>query len=129
MVSAVNLRINLKRMASEAMERGDGPIAAILDVAVRTLDDRIAHDEAAPGLAQTIQTDGIRRSVRIHGRRTTIKLEREFWDALDQISAHWHSTIDALCSDISSMCGDGNLSSAIRVFALRTIASGDFDPR
>ncbi len=118
-------------MAEDALERGDGPIAAILEVAIRTLDERIAAEESmlTAGCADTIPTDGVRRSVRIHGRRTTIKLEPDFWNALDRIAETWHSSTDAVCSDVATMCGEGNLTSAIRVFTLRTVAAMDAPSR
>lgn len=118
----VNLRIALRRLADEALEKGDGPIGAILEVAIRTLDQRIAtfiSERDSGGTAPPISTALVSRNVRVAGRRTTIKLEDEFWCSLERIAAQAQSTVDDVIAAAEALYDGGNLTSAIRVFALR----------
>lgn len=117
----INLRVALKRMADDAHHHDDGSLAAILEVAVRTVDQRIAEMESTPAVqpVSEISTQQVCRNVRIGQRRTTIKMEAEFWDALEAMAAQQESSLDTVCSHIASLCDGGNLTSAIRVFVLR----------
>ena len=58
------------------------------------------------------------RNLRIHGRRTSARLEEPFWDVLEEIAATLEMPLDELCERISDNARRGNLSSEIRVFAL-----------
>ncbi len=42
-----------------------------------------------------------KRSFRVHGRSTTIKLERPFWQALEEISWDQSRSLVALITDLS----------------------------
>jgi predicted DNA-binding ribbon-helix-helix protein len=55
------------------------------------------------------------RSVRIGGRRTSMRLETQFWDALRDVAAREHSDIGEVCTRIAKRARNTNLSSAIRV--------------
>lgn len=123
----LNLRVALKRMADDAQRRCDGPISAILDVAICTLDKRIAEAEnALPGTqAARISTQLVRHNVRVSGQRTSIKLEAEFWQALERLSSRGGITVDTLCTRVASLYDGGNLTSAIRVFVLRTMLEAE----
>ena len=119
-IADLNMRISLKRIRDEALKRADAPIATILDVAIRTIDARVTDDNddlAIPGPAPTTL---VTRNVRIDGRRTSVKLEPDFWENLEKIANGSHATIDTLCSHINRLCGGHNLTSAIRVFVLLT---------
>lgn len=121
----MNSRITLKRMAEDARERGDGPLGAILDVAVRTLDQRMR--EAEMGQAETgspISTHLICRNVRVAGRRTSIKLEADFWQALDELAQDLGLGVEVVLEHVHAHYDGGNLTSAIRVFLLRHAAPG-----
>jgi predicted DNA-binding ribbon-helix-helix protein len=59
-----------------------------------------------------------KRSVTLQGHRTSIALEAEFWDALEQIAATRKTSLQKLIEDIDARHGGGNLSSALRVFVL-----------
>jgi len=61
-----------------------------------------------------------KRSVVVAGHRTSVSLERAFWDALRVIAARRKTTINQLVSEIDA-ARSGNLSSAIRVFVLRSV--------
>ena len=55
------------------------------------------------------------RSVRIAGRRTSMRLETQFWDALKDVAEREHSDIGEICTRIAKRARHANLSSAVRV--------------
>ncbi|HYC05595.1 MAG TPA: ribbon-helix-helix domain-containing protein [Azospirillaceae bacterium] len=58
-----------------------------------------------------------KRSVQISGHSTSVTLEEPFWDALKEIAAAKGLSLNALVEEIDRT-REGNLSSAIRVYAL-----------
>jgi len=68
-----------------------------------------------------MKTTVFKRSVVVHGHKTSISLEAEFWDSVRQIAAREGLTISALLSQIDRGRGEGNLSSAIRLFVLQDL--------
>jgi len=126
----INLRIALRLMADSVIGRGDTLIGTILEVAIRTLDDRVAHAEAAaPGpSASVLAAAPVRRNVRIDGRRTSIMMEQDFWDALERIAMGTNVTVDSLCSAVNSLSGGANLTAAIRVYVLRSLCGAAGSP-
>ena len=56
-----------------------------------------------------------KRSVTIHGHRTSISLEDPFWDSLNEIAAKRGQSLASLISEIDKN-RDGGLSSALRLF-------------
>ena len=77
------------------------------------------HADAQNGGAQTIR----KRSVRIAGHATSVSLEQAFWDSLKEIALQRGISVNALITEIDQSRG-ANLSSAIRVFVLRSVKSG-----
>ena len=61
-----------------------------------------------------------KRSVDIAGHRTSVSIEAEFWDGLRDIATARKISISDLIAEIDG-ARDGNLSSAIRVFVLKTL--------
>lgn len=61
-----------------------------------------------------------KRSVVVAGHRTSISLETAFWEALRRIAARRGQSLNQLIGEIDSRRG-GNLSSALRVFVLRSL--------
>ncbi len=61
-----------------------------------------------------------KRSVLIAGHRTSVSLEPEFWEALKAIAANQGSSLNRLIAEIDAE-RSGNLSSAIRVFVLKSL--------
>jgi predicted DNA-binding ribbon-helix-helix protein len=61
-----------------------------------------------------------KHSLTIAGHRTSISLERAFWDDLRQIAARRGRSIAALVAEIDATRGGVNLCSAIRVYVLTT---------
>ncbi len=123
-VADINLRIELQRLARQANERDDGPVTAILAAAIRTLDERLYNAEAS----STHSTDGaalaislICRNVRVKGRRTSVKLEKEFWTALEMLADRAKCTIAEMCDEAWLLKGQGSLTSALRVLILRSL--------
>lgn len=58
----------------------------------------------------------IRHSVVVNGRKTSISLENEFWQALQEIAEHQNIGLSKLVERIGQHRTNINLSSAIRVF-------------
>jgi len=61
-----------------------------------------------------------KRSVVLAGHRTSVSLENAFWDALKTIAGSRNATVNQLVTEIDKQ-RNGNLSSAIRVYVLRTL--------
>ena len=61
-----------------------------------------------------------KRSVLIAGHRTSVSLEPEFWEALKAIASKRGSSLNRLIAEIDAE-RSGNLSSAIRVFVLKSL--------
>jgi predicted DNA-binding ribbon-helix-helix protein len=59
----------------------------------------------------------IKRSMTIHGHRTSVSLERPFWNILRDIAASRGQSLASLVQNIDRK-RDGGLSSALRLFVL-----------
>jgi predicted DNA-binding ribbon-helix-helix protein len=68
-----------------------------------------------------------KRSVVVHGHRTSVSLEEAFWDALRELAAARGRTVNQLVAEIDAGRG-GNLSSAIRVHVLKAARDGQLGP-
>lgn len=62
-----------------------------------------------------------KRSVTLHGHRTSVSLEDEFWEALKEAAAGRGVSLNRLIAEIDRSRGAGNLSSAIRRHVLQTL--------
>ena len=62
-----------------------------------------------------------KRSVNIHGHQTSITLEDEFWQVLKEEATLENLSINALIARIDDSRGSQNLSSAIRLYILKTL--------
>lgn len=59
------------------------------------------------------------KSIRIHERRTSVRLEPEMWNALDEVAAMEGLTIHGVCARVDdSRTPKGTFSSALRVYLL-----------
>ena len=66
----------------------------------------------------------ISRNVTVHRRRTSMRLEPEYWDALEALAARRDQTVHELVSDIASAMNPGDsLTSAVRVEILRALSN------
>ena len=71
-----------------------------------------------------MDTTVTKRSVVIAGRKTSISLEDEFWNALKEIAQQRNQRLSALIAQIDNERTTGNLSSALRLFVLDQYRSG-----
>jgi predicted DNA-binding ribbon-helix-helix protein len=60
----------------------------------------------------------IKRSIMLAGHKTSVSLEDAFWQGLKEIAGRRKMSGSALIGLIDAQRGDGNLSSAIRLFVL-----------
>ena len=73
---------------------------------------------------QKTEFQPVRRSLRIHGHSTTIRLEQAFWTVLEVLAAEEGTTVAAMVTKIHDHCmdtNDKNLSSCLRVVCLKFI--------
>lgn len=61
-----------------------------------------------------------KRSVKIAGHATSVTLEDEFWEALGEIATKRGVSLNHIIAEIDAG-RSGNLSSAIRVFVLKSV--------
>lgn len=59
-----------------------------------------------------------KRSITLAGHKTSLALEPEFWQALQEISSECNKTLPALIAEIDATRQSKNLSSAVRVHVL-----------
>lgn len=64
----------------------------------------------------------VKHSVSISGHRTSISLEKEFWDLFCQFANEQDVSINALIAQIDEG-RSGNLSSGVRLYVLNTLLS------
>lgn len=58
------------------------------------------------------------RNVKVFGRRTSMRLEPAFWEALEDIARREGTDVDGLFDKVARAPHRGNLTSAIRLFVL-----------
>jgi predicted DNA-binding ribbon-helix-helix protein len=68
------------------------------------------------------------RNIKLAGRRTSLRLEPEFWDALDEIVVREGSSLSTLCERIKGRRGAANLTAAVRLFVLRYYRAATTEP-
>ena len=62
----------------------------------------------------------VKHSLTLHGHRTSVSLEDEFWEAFRQIAAEKGRPVNALAAEIDEARGmECGLASAIRIYVLR----------
>ena len=65
-----------------------------------------------------------RRSIRLHGHSTTLRLEKAFWAVLEELAAKQGTTLAQLITRIHDHCvgtDQKNLASCLRVVCLKYI--------
>ena len=62
-----------------------------------------------------------KHSVTLHGHRTSVSLEVEFWQAFRRLAQDQGMTLNELAVRIDDARGDTGLASAIRVFVLNSL--------
>ena len=87
---------------------------------VEHLSERKRGSAAVAGNASALAAPWEQRILQLHGKRYSLRLEREFWAALENIAAGRKLRLNRLVAEIAARRrGDGNLSSTLRVFCLR----------
>jgi predicted DNA-binding ribbon-helix-helix protein len=59
-----------------------------------------------------------KRSIGFNGHKTSVSLEDEFWNALKELADKRAIKLSDLVAVVDEQRGDGNLSSALRLFVL-----------
>lgn len=62
-----------------------------------------------------------KHSLTLHGHRTSVTLEPEFWDAFCQIARARGTSVNALAAEVDAARGDTGLASALRLFVLKDL--------
>lgn len=60
----------------------------------------------------------ISRNVIVNGRRTSLRLEPEMWEALDEVAQRENQTINEVVGALDRTRADGSLTSEVRAFVL-----------
>ncbi|KAF0114457.1 MAG: hypothetical protein FD149_1839 [Rhodospirillaceae bacterium] len=60
----------------------------------------------------------VNRNVVVDGRRTSMRLEPEMWEALEEVCRREDITVSEFCSIVDGIRGDGGLTAATRVCLL-----------
>ncbi len=60
----------------------------------------------------------IPRNVRVKGRRTSVRLERDLWDALSDICAREEVSLNQICTHVAATNGERGFTSSLRVFII-----------
>ncbi len=69
----------------------------------------------------------LKHSLVVAGHRTSVSLEDAFGRRLQAIATRRRISVNSLTSEVDAARGEANLSSALRVFVLETVAP-DLDP-
>ncbi len=57
-------------------------------------------------------------NVRVKGRRTSVRLERDLWDALSDICTREEVSLNQICAHVADTNGDRGSTSSLRVFII-----------
>lgn len=68
-----------------------------------------------------MSTRPVKHSLTLHGHRTSVSLEPEFWDAFRRAAEEDGLALNALAAEIDEGRGDIGLASAIRVWILKRL--------
>jgi predicted DNA-binding ribbon-helix-helix protein len=82
----------------------------------------VSRRERAGSTGEARPTDLSKHSLVIAGHRTSISLERAFWDRLQTIARERQVSSASLVAAVDAERGEANLSSALRVFVLKETA-------
>ena len=76
-------------------------------------------------MSDPVNARPVKHSLTLHGHRTSVSLEDEFWQAFRAIAAARGQPLNALAAEIDAARGvDTGLTSAIRLFVLRHYRDG-----
>ncbi|RJO72793.1 MAG: hypothetical protein C4523_02715 [Myxococcales bacterium] len=112
-------RLGAERPDKPKVSRG-APARSAIEDATRPLDRMFALCPTDPSQ----EYKPLRRSIRLHGHSTTLRLEKAFWTVLEELAAKQGSTLAALITRIHDHCvgtDQKNLASCLRVVCLQYI--------
>lgn len=115
-LAAINLRIEVQRLADGAVACGEAAVAAILAAAVRTLDQRISLEvcESPPGPRLDEYT------LSVLGRDVVVRVEPEIWDLFVQLGRDLFDAPERMAAFVHE-CGPTDAASMIRLFVLNKL--------
>ncbi len=58
------------------------------------------------------------RNIVVNGQRTSMRLEVEFWEALDAICERQGMTVNQICTLVSRKRGTASLTASVRVYVI-----------
>lgn len=58
------------------------------------------------------------RNIVVSGHRTSMRLETEFWSALEEICRRESMTVNQICTQVARNRGKASLTAAMRVFVI-----------
>jgi predicted DNA-binding ribbon-helix-helix protein len=65
----------------------------------------------------------VTRNVNVSGRRTSVRLEPDLWEALREIALRENRSFHEICSDIDRTRGGTRLTSAMRIYIVNYFRS------
>ena len=72
-----------------------------------------------------MSTRPVKRSLTLHGHRTSVSLEDAFWQEFQRLAAARGVSVNALAAEVDAARGlQSGLASAIRVFVLEEVRAG-----
>ena len=83
----------------------------------------------ATGVLDVKKTSGTKYSLVLAGKKTSVSLEAEFWDALDEIIEASAATRSSFIRKVASAPGATNLASRIRIEILQHFRKRHEGPR
>jgi len=95
-----------------------------------TRSDWLRNRESHPGAGDPMKakTAVLKRSIFINGQKSSVSLEKEFWEGLQAIAKQKGTTASKLAEHIAQHRTTINLSSAIRIFVFNHVRSLDLAP-
>lgn len=67
----------------------------------------------------------VKRSLSLAGHRTSLSLEPEFWDEVEQAAADNGQSLAGLIGEIDAMRGDEPLASSVRIWVLKRLKGAE----
>ena len=58
------------------------------------------------------------RNLKVNGRRTSLRMERDIWEAVDDVARRRCVSVTELVSEIDRQRGDAGLTACLRVYVL-----------
>jgi predicted DNA-binding ribbon-helix-helix protein len=92
---------------------------AVAAPAIRAVADLVKRETALLPSDETIDARLMVRNIVVGGRRTSVRLEADMWQALCDIARRHQASVNEICTLVSQRRGGSSLTAALRAFALR----------